>query len=68
MSARHTRPVVHACSNHAAKSSYVHENEMAEKRMAAGQEQVQCPRCGLWIWPDDPSLTFDAAAFPGGEK
>lgn len=32
---------------------YYSSFEDAERRHAKGQEQIQCPDCLYWLWPDE---------------
>jgi hypothetical protein len=36
-----------------AKMSYVSAFEEADRRIAKGQKQKQCPVCYLWFFPDE---------------
>jgi hypothetical protein len=32
---------------------YISKQEDAERRLARGEEQRQCPTCQLWFWPHE---------------
>ncbi len=39
--------------HHASGLGYIAKSDDADRRMAAGEKQRQCPDCHLWWWPHE---------------
>jgi len=56
--------MVDRCAHHAPRLSFFASYAKAERLMAAGEDQVQCPTCHLFLWPDEVGIEPSEEGMP----